>query len=291
VIRPFGNSGAPRWYEQSRERFRDYLSLLEECRATAAEVVLHDGDADEFTSRVHVVRPDWEAVIRGYRDHQIKISVHGPLTPEFSPLSWLEEPGVTLGRYRPVLEQVAELADEQGSTTLVLHGLAHSSFNLSENERLTAAFLDEIAGMLDRWTDRVTVAIELRAYRHTRPDAAATTRASVLRVAGLAEHPAVGVCWDVAHDVESHLALGILWQPPQPDFLDRVRHLHLHDLGHDSEPHCPPVTGRVPILEAMSSLPSIPAIMEIRWRMAERIGQPWQILRESYAFVREGHVS
>lgn len=287
MSRVLGNSGAPRWYDCSLERFGAYLDLLGECSATSAEIVLHDGEADEFTSRIHVLRPDWEDVIQGYRYRGLDVFVHGPLTPEFSPLSWTHDPRETLARYQPVLHQVAEIAEDQGYTTLVLHGLADLDRDRAENERVTGHFLDTIAESLDRWTDKVTVAIELRAFRDVRPYAAATTRGSILRVVDYARHPSIGICWDVAHDLESHIIRSSPWKTPDRTFLERVRHLHVHDLGHDDEPHCPPTIGRVPIGEAISELPEIPVTMEVRWRMAERMGEPWEILRKSYDAVRD----
>lgn len=281
-----GNSGAPRWYDCDLVRFPRYLKCLDECDATGAEIVLHDGDADEFTARVHVLRSDWEQVIRGYRERNLWLSVHGPLTPEFSPLRWRQDPERTMSRYRPILEQVAELAEEQGGANLVLHGVADSEADLKQNERATAGFLNAIADRLARRSDQVNVVIELRAYRQSRASAAATTRNSVLRVVELANHPNVGICWDLAHDLESRIALGHEWEEPDQVFLEKVRHLHLHDLGEDGEPHYPPIVGRVPLESAFEHLPGVPAIMEIRWRMAERMGRPWDVLRQSYHAVQ-----
>jgi sugar phosphate isomerase/epimerase len=288
-----GNSGAPRWYDCDRQQFPAYLDLLEQCGATAAEIVLHDGDADEFTSRVHVLREDWEFVTRGYRDRDMRLYVHGPLTQEFSPLQWQADRAGTLACYVPILRQVAEIAADQDGTTLVLHGVADPSVDLEANERGTTAFLTAIVEEIGRWSDRVAVAIELRAFRPERFTAAATTRDSVLRIVQDADHPQIGICWDVAHDVESRIALGAGWQAPEQEFLQEVIHLHLHDLGHDDEPHCPPLIGRVPLHDALRVVPDVARIMEVRWRMAERMGKPWDVLAESYQAIRSnaGHPS
>lgn len=282
-----GNSGAPRWYDCDRERFRQYLDLLSECGATGAEIVLHDGEADEFTSRVHVVREDWETVVRGYRDQGLRLSVHGPLTPEFSPQRWRNEPGRTLRRYQPILDQVRELSREQGATNLILHATTDADRTLEQNERDSARFLDAILNELERGVSNVTVAVELRAFRHERPSAAATTRASALHVVEQTDGDQIGICWDLAHDLESRIALGAEWSEPESRFLQRVRHLHLHDLGPDDEPHFPPVTGRVPLESGLARLHDVPAIMEVRWRMAERVGEPWDVLKQSYRVVQD----
>jgi sugar phosphate isomerase/epimerase len=286
MARVLGNSGAPRWYDCDLERFPQYLDHLLSCGATAAEIVLHNGEADEFTSRVHVLRPDWERIITGYRDRGLSLTVHGPLSPEFSPKRWRDEPHTTISRYRPILQQVAEVAIDQNGTTLILHAAADSAETLAENERTTAAFLATIAEELERWTDNVTVAIELRAYRESRATAAATTRDSVLRVVDQSSHPNVAICWDVAHDLESRIALGQPWDEPDDVFLQRVLHVHLHDLGPNEEPHYPPLVGRVPLESALHRLENVPAVMEVRWRMAERLGHPWEVLRQSYEEVQ-----
>ena len=280
-----GNSGAPRWYDCDAARFPHYLDQIVAAGATAAEIVLHDGEADEFTSRVHVVRSDWESVIDGYRSRGLWVSVHGPLTPEFSARHWNTARRELLNRYQPVLRQVADLAEEQGATNLVLHAAADPALDLLGNERVTAEFVQSIGELIGRWSSRVNVVLELRAENSARPSAAALSRASVLRILNLVNHSSVGICWDLAHDMENAIATGSGWTRPPDAFLERVRHLHLHDLGEDGEPHCPPLIGRVPISDGPKLCPTVSAIMEIRWRMAERMGAPWEILAKSYQAV------
>jgi sugar phosphate isomerase/epimerase len=280
-----GNSGSPRWYDCDLGRFEDYLDHIQESGATGAEIVIHDGDADEYTSRVHVLRPDWEPVVRRYHSRGLSLSVHGPLTPEFSPKQWREDPSGTIGRYDSILQQVSEIAEEQGSVTLILHALSDTRLTLDDNELGTAEYLAAVRDRATRFSDRVTIALELRAFRDTRPTAAATTRESVLRVVKQVRDEHIGICWDIAHDLESRLALGEEWEDPDELFLRQVRHIHLHDLGPGDEPHYPPIVGRVPIHLANRLSDEIPAVMEVRWRMAERVGEPWYVLRQSYEAV------
>jgi sugar phosphate isomerase/epimerase len=284
-MRWLGNSGAPRWYNCDSELFHVYLDHIMDAGASGAEIVLHDGEADEYTARVHVLRSDWEQVIRDYRDRELSLSVHGPLTPEFSPKRWRDDPGGTIDRYQPVLQQVAELAQEQGSTTLILHALADPQLDLDHNEQGTSEFLSSILDRVTRWSEKVTIALELRAYREERASAAATTRESVAQVVRRVGDDRVGICWDIAHDLESRLALGQDWEDPDDDFLEMVRHIHLHDLGPEDEPHYPPVVGRVPQEPLHRLSDRIPVVMEVRWRMAQRRGDPWDVLRQSYDHV------
>jgi sugar phosphate isomerase/epimerase len=280
-----GNSGSPRWYDCDLRRFEEYLDHIQDSGATGAELVIHDGDADEYTSRVHVLRQDWEPVIRQYRERGFRLSVHGPLTPEFSPKRWREDPSGTIARYDSILRQVAEIADEQGGVILILHALTDTNLTLDDNERGTAEFLAAILERVVRFSDHVTVALELRAFRDVRPTAAATTRESVQRVVEQIHDERAAICWDIAHDLESRLALGEEWEDPDELFLRRVRHIHLHDLGPDDEPHYPPIVGRVPLQAADLLSNDIPRVMEVRWRMAQRVGDPWQVLRQSYEAV------
>jgi sugar phosphate isomerase/epimerase len=281
-----GNSGAPRWYENDLAILQHYIEHLRRCGAAATEIVLHHGPADEFTSRVHVLRDDWERVITAYRDAGISVYFHGSLTPEFAVGNWASEPGDLLERYDPILRAVAEVAADQGRTTLVIHGSGDPSCDLVTNERITAEFLSALSERLGGYSSDAGIAIELRAEKESRPTAAATSRESVERIVHRINSPLVGICWDVAHDFENTLAGHRTWESPDDEFLNLVSHVHVHDIGDDGQPHCPPTTGRVPTAQAVKACDAQPAIMEIRWRMAERIGRPWDVLRESYEVVR-----
>jgi sugar phosphate isomerase/epimerase len=154
------------------------------------------------------------------------------------------------------------------------------------NERGTSEFARHIAESLARYSEKAKVAVELRAEKRTRPTAAATTRDSVIRIVDQLDDALPGICWDVAHDFENFVMSGSEWNLPDPAFLSRVSHLHVHDIGDDGEAHCPLTIGRVPIENAITACNNVPVIMEIRWRMAERMGDPWDVLAESYRTVR-----
>jgi sugar phosphate isomerase/epimerase len=265
-----------------------YIEHIRNCGASASEIVLHHGDACDFTRRVHILRHDWETVIYAYRDAGLALTIHGPLTPDFALARIAEDEADLLRLYGPILDAVSEVAADQGGTIFVLHGAAHPDFDIAMNENLTRRSLARFVDHFARSNGDVQLAIELRAAKPTRPTAAATSRASVMRIVEGLEVESAGICWDVAHDMENTLAACDDWTVPGPEFLARVNHLHAHDIADDGEPHCPLVYEQVPVIEAMELLPDVSMTLEIRWHMAERIGEPWQMLAESYLRVLSG---
>jgi hypothetical protein len=135
--RRIGNSGAPRWYEMDLERFPEYIDHIHNSGATAGEIVLHHGHASDFTGRIHILRQDWDRVISGYRDAGLFLTIHGPLTPEFSLSAAAEDAEALIRRYHPVLDAAADVASDQGGTVLILHGAANPDLDEARNEALS----------------------------------------------------------------------------------------------------------------------------------------------------------
>ncbi|HET7036700.1 MAG TPA: TIM barrel protein, partial [Thermomicrobiaceae bacterium] len=282
-----GNSGSPRWHDG---RFEDYLDLLEASGATLVELPLHHGPFDERTARVHVLESDWDKIIAAYRDRGIAVQLHASLDPRFASERWHGEPEALRREYEPLLRLLAELAPEQAVTTLVLHGAADPALTPAENERATLGLLDWLAERLAPLPG-ARVALELTARKPHYPTAAATDRASVLRIIETLAAPNAGICWDLAHDLQN-AAAEPGWTPvPDHAFLRQVRHIHLHDLDHAGVAHFPLVLGGVPYPKQLGALarlgPLPPITMEIRWRCAARLGDPWSLLADSYRRVEE----
>jgi sugar phosphate isomerase/epimerase len=66
------------------------------------------------------------------------------------------------------------------------------------------------------------------------------SRAEVLHVVREIEHPNLGICWDIGHDVNAGRA-----EVPGPLWLRQVRHVHIHDLDDNGQDHFPLTFGRV----------------------------------------------
>lgn len=67
------------------------------------------------------------------------------------------------------------------------------------------------------------------------------------------DHPWLGFCWDLGHTF-SNVCQGLLTLPPPEDFLRRVIHTHIHDLGPNGETHWPLTAGRLPLADCVGSL-------------------------------------
>lgn len=284
-----GSSGAPRWYQGGPERLDAYIAALREWGATSMELPLHHGPADERTARVHVLEPDWDRMLARYRAAGLALQFHVSLDPRFATSRWLTDAEGLRREYRPLMRVAGEVAAEQGGAVLVVHGASDPRRGPEENREATIALLRWLAEESERGTATVRIALELRADRDYRPSAAAVSRQDVLEVVRAVDSPRVGVCWDLAHDREN-AAREPGWEPvPSPEFLARVIHVHLHDIDDAGEDHNPPVFARVPFpeqLDALARTGSLPPVtMEVRWRCAARLGDPWDLLGRSYRIV------
>lgn len=268
------------------ERLEGYLANLRHWGATSAEMVLHHGPADERTARVHVLEPDWAPMIRRYRENGIAVQFHVSLDPRFATQRWLDEPDALKREYGLILGTLGEVAADQGHTALVLHGASNGRREHDENRAATVGLLRWLAEEVERLPGEASVALELGAAKTERPGAMARSRSDVLSIVEEVDSRRVGICWDLAHDREN-AALEPDWAPVPPrDFLRHVVHVHLHDLDEEGEAHCPLVFEHVPFREQLAALAGVgplPAVtMEIRWRCAARLGDPWELLGESY---------
>ncbi|MEA3351450.1 MAG: TIM barrel protein, partial [Chloroflexota bacterium] len=66
-------------------------------------------------------------------------------------------------------------------------------------------------------------------------------RDDVLALVTEIDHPRLGICWDTGHDIRH----GVSEDPPT-EWLERVVHVHVHDLDDNGEDHFPLVFGTVP---------------------------------------------
>jgi len=284
-----GNSGAPRWYFGPDRSFSEYLDRLVEWGATSAEIVLHHGAFDERTARVHVLEPDWRSTIQAYRACGLAVQFHVSLDQRFATSRWRRERDDLRDEYQPILRLLTEIAEEQPRIVLVLHGAVDLSATPEDNEDATVGLLDWLATEFSARSLPAKAAIELGAAKPGRESSAARSRSSVSNIVERVGSAQVGICWDTAHDIENAGIEDGWTLIPGNQFLRHVIHLHLHDLGDDGLAHYPLVLDRVPFaaqLESLARIGSLPSLtMEIRWYCASRLGDPWEMLGESYAVV------
>lgn len=284
-----GNSGSPRWYTGPDHSFAGYLDHLTQWCSTSAEIVLHHGPYDERTARVHVIDPDWAVTVAGYQEHGIDVQLHVGLDRRFASSRWRDDRDGLRNEFEPILALAATIADRQEQIALVVHGASDTSASCEANDDATVGLLDWLASAFVTESLPVTAALELGAAKENLQTASARSRASVMEIVRRVGSDRVGICWDLAHDRENAGSEPDWDVVPDDEFLRRVVHVHLHDLGDDGLAHYPLVLGNVPFgaqLSALSAIGPLPSLtMEVRWLCATRMGEPWSMLGKSYEAV------
>lgn len=276
-----GSASAPRWYGQDRTNLPRYIDHIKEAGATAAELVLHHGPAEADHGKVHVLEHDWDAVVAAYRSAGFRLAFHASLHSRFDVGRWSTEPDDLKAAYGELIRRVGTVANEQGAeTALVVHGASMPTER--ESRDLTAGFLSW-AGETAEKVGGVAIALEVRRAKAGRIDANRQTIVEVIESVG---HDSVGICWDLGHDWENR-AQHPAWTTIPPDwFLRHVKHVHVHDAGPNDVVHYPLVLDSVPF---RSQLPTLAlrgydgvVTMEVRWRYAASLGEPWDLMKRSY---------
>lgn len=281
-----GCSGAPRWYQGDEGQLGRYVGLLQQSGATSIEVVLHHGPADDRTARVHLLEQDWDRVLGAYHQAGLAVQVHVSLDPRFATQRWLRESDALQAEYQPILNVVRSLTQEQGRVVIIVHSAGNPTMSEAENRQATVGLLRWLLDQTDADEGEVVIAIELRAAVTGWP-ALGRSRRSILELVEEIGSSRAGICWDLAHDLENSRGESGWTIDPDHAFLQRVVHVHAHDIDNLWEPHYPLVLGRVPVAEQLTALEAsrgeIPSItMEVRWRCAERLGEPWDLLAASF---------
>ncbi len=285
-----GNAGSPRWYAGPERSFSTYLDMLEKVGATSTEIVLHHGPYDERTARVHVIDPDWESTVEAYHRRGMAIQLHVSLDQRFATSRWRVDREGLKSEYEPIISLALSAVERQERLSLVIHGASDPNVTLPQNEDATLGLIDWLADRFEDERASISVALELGAAKPGRETAAARSRDSVLRIVRRAASSAAGICWDVAHDIENS-SDELDWSiDPGRDFLARVRHVHLHDVDDQGMAHYPLLLGTVPYkaqLDALLRSQPLPSMtMEVRWICASRLGEPWEVLIQSYRAVQ-----
>lgn len=280
-----GNAGAPRWYDLSPTRLDAYLGRLVEWGATSGEVVLHHGPADERIARVHVLNDDWLPVFEQYRRHGLICHVHAPLHPRFKLDRWASERAALQAEWAPVLDALAEFGERQSEPpVLVVHGA-------SRHRAASGDFLAWVLREMERRGSAGRIAVELRrplTAHDTGFDRSREAISTFVAELGLRQ---VGVCWDIGHDWEGSVQHGASFEPPNSRFLEQVSHVHLHDAGGElNDVHYPLQSERIdwrPQVARLLAEGYRGAIsLEVRYRFAQSMGEPWDVLGGSYALAR-----
>ena len=273
----FGPAAAPRWFDQSLDRFEAYLALLKRSGASAIEFVLLPGAGSEELGRAHVLEPQWASFTKAARHSGLTINFHAPLPAQFRLAHWQMDQDAYMAGFRPVLNFVDSVGTSQDAPgILVMHGAA-------EGPDVTAGFLDAI---LASSTSSRRIAIELRAATGGDDIRFDRDLGSLAEFVSGYGDPRVGICWDIAHDWERDGMVAV----PDDRTLSMISHIHVHDSHPDGFVHAPLGAGHIPWQGALKDVArrgwNGSVTLEIRYRYASEIGEPWSVLEASLSAVR-----
>lgn len=284
-----GNAGAPRWYDLSQRRLDDYIEQLIAWGATSTELVLHHGEADERVARVHVLADDWDRVFARYLAHGIVCHVHAPLHPRFKLDRWRSDRAALQAEWTPILDAVADFSERQGEESiLVIHGAGVRD--------TTSHFLEWAARELIARGSGGLISLELRRPRVATDDGFDRNRGAIEAFVRGLGNERVGICWDIGHDWEAHTLHRETMHAPGDEFTKLVNHVHLHDAGVESDDvHFPLQSGRIHWTEPLGHLLHSgyrgAITLEVRYRFAQSMGEPWSVLGGTYELLRSYLVS
>lgn len=280
-----GNAAAPRWWEQDPARFDQYLKFMVGAGATSIEFVLHHGAIDPRGARVHLPEADWLPLARKAQSVGLACQLHASLDKRFDLSRWTTDRAGLTADYLPFLAAARRIAEGQSTAVaFVLHGTSSASDVNDERGRAASRFFawvaDELAGA------SVAVCPELRPARDASDRRWDCSRSSLAAFVAELDAPEIGICWDLGHDWENR-RFDAEWSATPPEsFLSRVRHVHLHGVGRDGSLHHPlgvdgePWTAQLRALAKRGYAGA--ATMEIRYRYALAVGEPWTVLAASY---------
>jgi len=198
----------------------------------------------EFT--LNLSSPDWPEVnslIEECLRLGFVLTFHAPYKDPHNPAGFSTgEKGKIERLYRPALAYAARVAEEAGSTTLVVHG-AKGHGPREELRHDTRAFLSWI----EEEFANLRPCIELL-VREERANKIGDNKAELVEIVAGLSSPRVGICWDLGHDARN----GSVAAPP--GFIGLVRHVHLHDISPDGCDHSPLIFGNAPYEERLRQL-------------------------------------
>jgi hypothetical protein len=137
---------------------------------------------------------------------------------------------------------------------LTVHSFSGGRGDPAEYRGQTVRVLQWMADSATRQNLPIQFALELnRAKGKVDPS---TTYHGVLDMCGEIGDSRVGICWDWGH-AQANAVNGVCPLDPPLEFLRRVIHTHIHDLGPDGGTHWPLTRGEVPVSRRIDALKSL----------------------------------
>ena len=224
MIKLLGLNMHPKWLGDGRAE--DFLLPLKELGLRVLEFTLNLSSPDW---------PEMSSLIEECRRLGFRVTFHAPYKGPFNPAGFSRgERGKVVRLYRPALTYAARIAEEAGTTILVVHG-AKGNSPRDELRRDTRAFLAWIVEEFPALRPSIELLV-----REERANKIGDNKAELVEIVSGLGSPKVGICWDLGHDARN----GSVAAPP--GFIASVRHVHLHDISPDGDDHCPLIFGNVP---------------------------------------------
>ena len=198
----------------------------------------------EFT--LNLTAPDWpefDTLITACRELGFRLSFHAPYKGPYnlSGFSGPQRPALE-ALFAPAVGYAAAIARRQGPTPLVVHG-AKGTGARESLRRDTEAFLAWIEGR----EPNLCPALELR-VREQDMVKIGDSKKDLMAMVPCWRTPCGGICWDLGHDARNGPEIA------PPGFIERVSHVHVHDLSPDGEDHNPLLFGNVLYREHLQDL-------------------------------------
>jgi sugar phosphate isomerase/epimerase len=218
-----GFSMHPNWVRG--QPLRAFLDPLRAAGLTALEFELDSNDPNW---------PEFRPLMEACRELGYNLCFHAPYRGQRTLAGFASEDGEEIARS---LAPLFDMAAQYGPATVVVHG-AKAPAGQRTRRLLYVDTVIFIEWVLDQYPT-LTVALE---NPNPRPDVIkiGDSRAELLHIVREIDYPAVGICWDIGHDVNAGRM-----EPPGPVWLRQVQHVHIHDLDDADQDHFPLIYGRV----------------------------------------------
>ena len=201
--------------------------------------------------------PGWEKfepLMESCSDIGMEICFHAPYRPPFSLHDFC---GNRRDEICNINKPLWSLADSWGlrnsfRTEIVVHGatlrqspLLPNAIREESSEQRTLAKLSEDTKDFITWAletfPNLTIALENLDLAKPGVIKFGERREDVLALVTEIDHPRLGICWDMGHDIRHGVT-----QDPSREWLEQVVHVHVHDIDDSGEDHFPLVFDKVP---------------------------------------------
>ena len=148
--------------------------------------------------------------------------------------------------YQTMLDIAQDWVKRTGKTkTVVFHGARGES---EEHPQLFADTLDFCQWLLESYPE-LRFALENNNPTESNVIKIGVTREEVLKLVTEFDSPRLGICWDMGHDYLAHRDDTL-----EPEWLERIIHVHVHDVDAHENDHFPLVYGKVPHAKWLGAL-------------------------------------